>query len=155
MARTVARHDVPVILMHIKGKPEDMQQNPHYESLVSEILRYLRESISIARKAEIVVDKTIIDPGIGFGKSIEKGHNLKIINYLSEFKSLGRPILVGTSRKAFIGKILDADTTEREEGTAAAVSAAILNGANIVRVHNVEMIRKVVKVIDAIKNQNE
>ena len=101
------------------------------------------------------MDKTIIDPGIGFGKSIEKGHNLKIINYLSEFKSLGRPILVGPSRKAFIGKILDADTTEREEGTAAAVSAAILNGANIVWVHNVEMIRKVVKVIDAIKNQNE
>lgn len=155
MAQTAARLNVPVVLMHIKGTPENMQQNPHYEALISEILQYLRESISMAQETGIDVNNTIVDPGIGFGKSINNGHNLKIINKLSEFKCLGRPILVGPSRKAFIGKILDADPIEREEGTAAAVSAAILNGANIVRVHNVGMMRKVVRVIDAIKNQNE
>ncbi len=152
MARTVACLDVPVILMHIKGTPENMQQAPHYESLIFEITQYLRESIGMAQDAGIDIDKIIIDPGIGFGKSIDEGHNLKIIHRLSEFKDLGRPILVGVSRKAFIGRILDADVTEREEGTAAAVSAAVLNGANIVRVHNVGMIKKVVKVIDAIRN---
>lgn len=152
MARTAVRHNVPIILMHIKGTPENMQQAPHYESLISEIIQYLRESIETAQEAGINTDRIIIDPGIGFGKSIDEEHNLKIINRLSEFKNLGKPILVGLSRKAFIGKILDADVTEREEGTAAAVSAAILNGANIVRVHNVGMIKKVVKVIDAIKN---
>jgi len=153
MAHTIAVHDISVILMHIKGTPENMQQNPHYDALIPEIIEYLKESIEIAQNAGIDLDKIIIDPGIGFGKSVDDGHNLKIINGLSEFKSLGRPILVGPSRKAFIGKILDADVTDRDEGTAAVVSAAILNGANIVRVHNVGMIKKVVKVIDAIKNE--
>ena len=154
MARIAAHYDVPVVLMHIKDTPFDMQQAPHYESLISEIIQYLRESIEIAQKAGIDADKIIIDPGIGFGKSVDEGHNLKIINKLSEFKNLGKPILVGPSRKLFIGKILEVGVNEREEGTAAAVSAAILNGANIVRVHNVDMTRKVVKVIDAIKDVN-
>lgn len=153
MVEIASRHDVPVVLMHIKGTPENMQQNPCYESLISEIIEYLKDSIEMAEKAGIDPHKIIIDPGIGFGKSLDDGHNLKIINRLSEFKSLGKPILVGPSRKAFIGKILDADVTQREEGTAAAVSAAVLNGANIVRVHNVGMIKKVVRVIDAIKNE--
>ncbi|MEW6616693.1 MAG: dihydropteroate synthase [Thermodesulfobacteriota bacterium] len=152
MAESASRHDVPVVLMHMKGTPENMQQNPRYESLISEIIEYLKDSIDMAERAGIDPHKIIIDPGIGFGKSLDDGHNLKIINRLSEFRSLGKPILVGPSRKAFIGKILDADVTQREEGTAAAVSAAILNGANIVRVHNVGMIKKVVRVIDAIKN---
>ena len=152
MAEIASRHDVPVVLMHIKGTPENMQQNPCYVSVISEIIEYLKDSIEMAEKAGIDPHKIIIDPGIGFGKSLDDGHNLKIINRLSEFKSLGKPILVGPSRKAFIGKILNADVTQREEGTAAAVSAAVLNGANIVRVHNVGMIRKVVRVIDAIKN---
>ncbi|MBI4619739.1 MAG: dihydropteroate synthase [Desulfobacterales bacterium] len=154
MADSASRHDVPVVLMHIKGTPENMQQNPFYESLISEIIEYLKDSIEMAEKAGIDPQKIIIDPGIGFGKSLDDGHNLKIINRLSEFKSLGKPILVGPSRKAFIGKILDADVTQREEGTAAAVSAAVLNGANVVRVHNVGMIKKIVRVIDAIKNAN-
>lgn len=154
MAESAYRHDVPVVLMHIKGTPENMQQNPCYQSLIPEIIEYLKNSIEMAEKAGIDPHKIIIDPGIGFGKSLDAGHNLKIINRLSEFKSLGKPILVGPSRKAFIGKILDADVTQREEGTAAAVSAAILNGANMVRVHNVGMIKKVVRVIDAIKNAN-
>jgi len=152
MLEIVSRHDIPVVLMHIKGTPENMQQNPCYVSVISEIIEYLKDSIEMAEKAGIDPHKIIIDPGIGFGKSLDDGHNLKIINRLSEFKSLGKPILVGPSRKAFIGKILNADVTQREEGTAAAVSAAVLNGANIVRVHNVGMIRKVVRVIDAIKN---
>ena len=152
MAESACRHDVPVVLMHIKGTPQNMQQNPCYQSLIPEIIEYLKTSIEMAEKAGIDPHKIIIDPGIGFGKSLDDGHNLKIINRLSEFKSLGKPILVGPSRKAFIGKILNADVTQREEGTAAAVSAAILNGANMVRVHNVGMIKKVVRVIDAIKN---
>jgi len=152
MPEIASRHDIPVVLMHIKGTPENMQQNPCYVSVISEIIEYLKDSIEMAEKAGIDPHKIIIDPGIGFGKSLDDGHNLKIINRLSEFKSLGKPILVGPSRKAFIGKILNADVTQREEGTAAAVSAAVLNGANIVRVHNVGMIRKVVRVIDAIKN---
>ncbi|HCX90361.1 MAG: dihydropteroate synthase [Deltaproteobacteria bacterium CG12_big_fil_rev_8_21_14_0_65_43_10] len=152
MLEIASRHDIPVVLMHIKGTPENMQQNPCYVSVISEIIEYLKDSIEMAEKAGIDPHKIIIDPGIGFGKSLDDGHNLKIINRLSEFKSLGKPILVGPSRKAFIGKILNADVTQREEGTAAAVSAAVLNGANIVRVHNVGMIRKVVRVIDAIKN---
>jgi len=152
MLEIASRHDIPVVLMHIKGTPENMQQNPCYVSVISEIIEYLKDSIEMAEKAGIDPHKIIIDPGIGFGKSLDDGHNLKIINRLSEFKSLGKPILVGPSRKAFIGKILNADVTQREEGTAAAVSAAVLNGANIVRVHNVGMIRKVVRVIDATKN---
>ena len=152
MLEIASRHDIPVVLMHIKGTPENMQQNPCYVSVISEIIEYLKDSIEMAEKAGIDPHKIIIDPGIGFGKSLDDGHNLKIINRLSEFKSLGKPILVGPSRKAFIWKILNADVTQREEGTAAAVSAAVLNGANIVRVHNVGMIRKVVRVIDAIKN---
>ena len=153
MVETVARHDVPIVLMHIKGTPENMQQNPHYKSIMSEIIQYLEESIELALRGGIERSKIIVDPGIGFGKSLEDGHNLIILNRLSEFKSLGMPILVGPSRKAFIGDILDADVTDREEGTAAAVSAAVLNGANMIRVHNVGMIKKTVKVIDAIKNE--
>ncbi|MFH1624416.1 MAG: dihydropteroate synthase [Pseudomonadota bacterium] len=151
MAEIAAHYDVPIVLMHIRGTPLNMQQNPFYKSLTGEIIEYLRESIEMGERAGVDPDKIIIDPGIGFGKSLDEGHNLRIISKLSEFKSLGKPILVGPSRKAFIGKILDCDVTEREEGTAAAVSAAILNGANIVRVHNVGMMKKVVKVVDAIK----
>lgn len=152
MKVTAAKYDVPIVLMHMKGTPLNMQKDPRYESLISEIINYLRESIEIAKRAGIDPDRIIIDPGIGFGKSIKKGHNLEIIKRLSEFRTLGKPVLIGPSRKAFIGEILGADITEREEGTAAAVSAAVLNGANIVRVHNVGMVKRVVKVIDAVKN---
>ena len=151
MPDVIAYHDVPVVIMHIKGTPKDMQRNPVYEALIPEIMDYLREGIRIAAKAGIKEDKIIIDPGIGFGKTFE--HNLDIICNLNEFTLLGKPILIGPSRKAFIGKVLgDLPPTDRLEGTAAAVAISIFNGANIIRVHDVKEMVHVAKVADAIKN---
>jgi dihydropteroate synthase len=151
MPEVIAYHKVPVVIMHIKGTPKDMQQNPVYEALIPEIMEYLREGIRIAKRSGITEDKIIVDPGIGFGKTFE--HNLDIIHNLSTFTSLGKPILIGPSRKAFIGKILgDLPPTDRREGTAAAVAISIFNGANIVRVHDIKEMVHVAKVADAIKN---
>jgi dihydropteroate synthase len=150
MPKVVAKYGVPVIIMHIKGRPKDMQQNPVYEALIPEIMDYLRASIQLAKKSGIPDDRIIIDPGIGFGKTFE--HNLEIIKNLKEFTLLGKPVAVGVSRKAFIGKILgDVPPSERLEGTAAAVAISIFNGANIVRVHDVKEMAGVAKVADAIK----
>ncbi|GAQ94790.1 dihydropteroate synthase [Thermodesulfovibrio aggregans] len=150
MPSVVSKYRVPVVIMHIKGTPKDMQKNPHYEALIPEIIEYLRKSIVIAKQAGVDENMIIIDPGIGFGKLPE--HNLQIIKNLREFSNLGKPILIGVSRKSFIGKILnDAPPDERLEGTAAAVAASVLNGANIVRVHDVGFMAKVVKVADAVK----
>jgi len=150
MAGVVAEHKVPVVLMHIKGTPKNMQVNPEYEALIPEILDYLRVGIRLAVDAGVGEDMIIIDPGIGFGKTFE--HNLRILKNLHEFTLLEKPLLIGPSRKAFIGKILgNAPVSERMEGTAAAVAISIMNGANIVRVHNVKEMVKVVKVADAIK----
>ncbi len=152
MPDVVSEYKVPVVIMHIKGKPQDMQQNPVYEALIPEIIDYFRMGIIMATRAGISEDKIIIDPGIGFGKTFD--HNLEIINNLREFTFLEKPILVGPSRKAFIGKILgDAPATERLEGTAAAVSTSIMHGANIVRVHDVKEMLKVAKVTDAVKRE--
>jgi dihydropteroate synthase len=150
MAKTVAAHQVPVVVMHIRGTPKSMQLNPQYEALLPEIMDYLRTSIRIALDAGVDEQRIIIDPGIGFGKTFE--HNLRILNNLREFTLLGKPLLIGPSRKAFIGKILDnAPTSERLEGTAAAVAISIMNGAHIVRVHDVKEMVKVARVADAIK----
>ena len=152
MPDVVSEFKVPVVIMHIKGKPQDMQQNPVYDALIPEIIDYFRMGIKIATGAGISEDKIIIDPGIGFGKTFD--HNLEIINNLREFTFLQKPILVGPSRKAFIGKILgDVPATERLEGTAAAVSISIINGANVVRVHDVKEMVKVAKVADAVKRE--
>jgi dihydropteroate synthase len=149
MPKVVAKYGVPAIIMHIKGRPKDMQQNPFYEALIPEIMNYLRISIGLANKFGIPDDKIIIDPGIGFGKTFE--HNLEIIKNLKELTFLGKPIAIGVSRKAFIGKILgDIPSSERLEGTAAAVAISIFNGVNIVRVHDVKEMSKVAKVADAI-----
>jgi dihydropteroate synthase len=152
MPDVVSEYKVPVVIMHIKGKPQDMQQNPVYEALIPEIMDCFRMGIKIATGAGISEDKIIIDPGIGFGKTF--AHNLEIINNLYEFTLLEKPILIGPSRKAFIGKILgDVPATERLEGTAAAVSISIINGANVVRVHDVKETVKVAKVADAVKRE--
>jgi dihydropteroate synthase len=136
--------------MHIKGTPRDMQSNPYYEALIPEIMDYLRVSIGIATDAGIEGHRIIIDPGIGFGKTFN--HNLQIIKHLEEFTLLQKPIALGVSRKAFIGKILGgASPEDRVEGTAAAVAIAIFNGAHIVRVHDVKEVARVAKVADAIK----
>jgi len=149
MAGVAAEFDVPVVIMHIKGTPRDMQINPVYHDLIGEISDFLEEGISIALKAGVDEKKIIIDPGIGFGKTFE--HNLEIINRLYEFRPLGRPILLGPSRKSFIGKILDLPVGDRLEGTASAVAIGIMKGANIVRVHDVLPMVRVARVADAIK----
>ncbi|MBI5103042.1 MAG: dihydropteroate synthase [Nitrospirae bacterium] len=152
MPSVVARHGVPVVIMHMKGRPADMQINPSYGALIPEIIGFFRESIRIALDAGIGQDLIILDPGIGFGKTFN--NNLEIINRLAGFRILDKPLMIGTSRKAFIGKILDdAPPSERIEGTAATVTASILNGANIIRVHDVRQIARVAKVTDAIKRE--
>lgn len=148
MAGVVAEYGAPVVVMHIKGTPRDMQQNPTYRDLLSEIAAYLRKSIELATVAGISREKVIIDPGIGFGKTAQ--YNLKIIRRLRELTSLGQPILIGPSRKSFIGQVLDLPVEERLEGTAAAVALSILNGAHLVRVHDVKEMVRVARMTDAI-----
>ncbi len=150
MKRVIRDYKVPVVIMHIKGTTKDMQKNPQYESVIYEIIEYLRVRIMLATESGIHEDMIIIDPGIGFGKTPE--HNLEIIRGLEEFKSLKKPILIGPSRKAFIGRILDdAPPMERLEGTLSAIAISVFNGANIVRVHDVKETLKVVRVADSIK----
>ncbi|HHW21115.1 dihydropteroate synthase [Thermodesulfovibrio thiophilus] len=150
MPEIVNRYKVPVIIMHINGTPRNMQQKTCYEALIPEIIEYLRYSIIIAKQAGVDENMIIVDPGIGFGKLPE--HNLEIIKNLRVFSNLGKPILIGVSKKSFIGRILNERSPEkRVEGTASAVAISVLNGANIVRVHDVEFMTKVVKMADAIK----
>lgn len=150
MADLIAQRKVPVILMHMRGTPKDMQNDLHYDSLIPEILTYLSQSIDRAETTGVNPRKIVIDPGIGFGKSAED--NLRIIRNLSEFKILVKPILLGTSRKSFIGKILNNEEGDRLEGSIASVVAGIINGANIVRVHDVKETKKAVLITDAIKS---
>jgi dihydropteroate synthase len=150
MAHVVADYNVPVVLMHMRGTPLTMQKNTRYTSVVDEIRDFLQERIDSAVTQGIAPEKIIIDPGIGFGKSLENG-NLVILKKLSAFAGLGRPILVGTSRKAFIGKLLGAEPHAREEGTAATVAIAIYNGAHFIRVHDVRGMRQVALVAEAIR----
>ncbi|MDA8106970.1 MAG: dihydropteroate synthase [Nitrospiraceae bacterium] len=152
MAGVVSASKVPVVVMHIKGSPRNMQQSPVYEALIPEILDYLRGSIAIALEAGVSEEKIIIDPGIGFGKTFD--HNLEILHNLNRFALLGRPILIGPSRKAFIGRILDnAPPQERIYGTAAAVAISIMKEANIIRVHDVMEMVQVARVADAVKRE--
>ncbi|MDW8002265.1 MAG: dihydropteroate synthase [Deltaproteobacteria bacterium] len=149
MAKVAAEFDVPVVIMHIKGKPEDMQISPHYNDVVGEIKEYFRERIEYAKSQGIREENIIIDPGIGFGKRVED--NLKILKSLSDFKEFGRPILIGTSMKSFIGVVTNSPLTERLPGTLASVAISIWNGADIVRVHHVKETKKVVDLVHAIK----
>jgi dihydropteroate synthase len=150
MLGVVAERGVPVILMHMKGRPKDMQVDPSYDDLLTEIHAFFEERIGTAEKGGVAPEKIVIDPGIGFGKTVT--HNLLILKHLSSFESLGKPILVGTSRKSFIGNILQAEVEQREEGTAATVAVGICNGAHMVRVHDVSKIAPVVRMTDAILN---
>jgi dihydropteroate synthase len=148
MAEVVAKYNVPVILMHMKGEPFTMQENPYYKNVIKEIIQFLKERIGFSVSRGIKEENILIDPGIGFGKRLED--NLKIINELKKFGSLGKPIVLGVSRKSFIGKTLGLPTEERLFGTAASVTAAIMNGANILRVHDVAEMSQVIKMTDAI-----
>ena len=149
MAAVVAEAGVPVVLMHMRGAPATMQRAPRYRSVMGELLRFFRERITAAEAAGIDRRRIILDPGIGFGKTLR--HNLEILQRLDALAELGQPILVGPSRKAFIGRLLDLPVGERFEGTAAAVAAAVLHGARLVRVHDVAAMARVVRVADAIR----
>ncbi len=150
MAETVANYRAPVILMHSKGLPKTMQENPSYTSLIQNISDSLLQSVKFAKKAGIPDDQIVLDPGIGFGKTVDD--NFKIIAHLNEFVSLGFPILMGVSRKSFIGKSLNCNEENRIFGTAAAVSACIMNGAKIIRVHDVKAMHDVATIVDRIKS---
>jgi dihydropteroate synthase len=158
MADVAVEYGVPVILMHMLGNPKTMQREPKYNNLIQEIKAFLENAVKQAENHGIPKSKIIIDPGIGFGKTFE--HNILLIKHLNEFKSLDVPILIGTSRKAFIRNILkdpsagdmNPDATAVETGSQASIAAAVLNGAHIVRVHEVANTRSTVKIIDAIRN---
>lgn len=149
MVTVASEAGVPVVLMHMKGTPETMQDQPLYEDLISELLDFLGEAKQRAVSGGIREELVILDPGIGFGKTFDD--NLKIIRDLSRLRTLQSPILVGSSNKAFIGRILDKEPDERDAGTMATVAAAVLNGAHILRVHNVRKAVETIKVIDAIR----
>ena len=149
MAEVIAEHSASVVIMHIKGTPKDMQTNPEYDDVVREVYDYLSKSVESASNSGI--KQIMIDPGIGFGKTAN--HNLELLNRLEELRGIGVPILIGVSRKSFIGTILDTPVDARLEGTAAAVTASILHGADIVRVHDVREMRRVARVADAIRRQ--
>jgi len=144
----VAERGVPLILMHMRGTPRTMQEHPHYDDLMGEIVAHLRQGMALAVEAGVREEQLILDPGIGFGKTLE--HNLEILRRLGELRSLGRPILLGTSRKRFIGTLLDAPVGERVFGTAATVALGIARGAHIVRVHDVAPMRQVARITDAV-----
>jgi len=147
MATIAAKYDTPVIVMHMKGTPKNMQEHPTYHDVIEEINTFFHERITLARNAGI--KNVILDPGIGFGKTLE--HNLLILKHLDAFTTHGRPLLVGPSRKSFIGMITGLPAQERLEGTIAAVAVAVMNGAQIVRVHDVKECKRAIRVTDAIR----
>jgi len=148
----VANYDAAIILMHTSGRPRDMQEDISYNSLIEDIISYLKGSMDKAMSFGIEFESIVVDPGIGFGKTVE--NNLEIIRKLSDFSVLGRPVMIGTSRKSFIGKLLgDLPVGNRLEGTAATVAVSIMNGASIVRVHDVGQMKLVARIADAIYNK--
>jgi len=153
LLKMVARYDAAIVLMHMgKGSPRTMQRQIHYQNILDDILNSLRDSIEKCLEIGIKSDRIVIDPGIGFGKTAE--HNLLIMNRLEAFQKLHYPILLGTSRKSFIGHVLDKPVDQRDMGTAATVSVGIINGAHILRVHDVKKMTDVARMTDAIINLN-
>ncbi len=157
LAAVVAKHNAPVILMHNRSNPASVEvkaqlgnayTGAEYDNLIEDVKRELMDSATIARRAGIPDERIILDPGIGFGKTV--AHNLELIRRLDEIRALGFPVLLGPSRKSFIGYTLDLPASERVEGTAAAVAIGITRGADIVRVHDVHPISRVVRMADAI-----
>lgn len=142
----------PVILMHMQGTPRDMQDDPRYDDVVRDIARFLRERAAFAREAGVDPTRIVIDPGIGFGKTVE--HNLEIIRRIEEFSSLGYPVLLGPSRKRFIGEVLNRPVEERLLGTAATLAFAISRGVDMVRVHDAEQMVEVVRMADALAGKH-
>ncbi len=151
MADTVRRLGVPVVLMHMKGRPRTMQKNPRYGEVITEILVFFRERVDWALKKGVLREKVILDPGFGFGKT--PWHNIELTRRLWEFKVLGFPLLYAPSRKSTLGLLTGGlSPCDRLEATAAAVTAGVLAGADFVRVHDVQSMVRVVKIADAIRN---
>jgi dihydropteroate synthase len=150
MAGVVADSGAGAVLMHTRGGPREMQKDTEYRDIVSEVIAFLDGALARADRAGIGRSRLVVDPGIGFGKSVSG--NLEIIRRLGEFARIGRPLLIGTSRKSFIGALLDRDVDGRLMGTAATVAAAVLNGASVIRVHDVAAMRDVAAVSLAIRN---
>ena len=148
MASVAAKYQASVVLMHMQGTPKTMQMNPSYKNVTEDVKQFLLERVKAAVDAGI--RQIIIDPGIGFGKKFE--HNIQLLKELQLLTSLGYPLLVGVSRKSFLGTILNVPPDDRIEGTAAAVTASIMNGANIIRVHDVKEMKRVAMVSDILKS---
>ncbi len=146
MRDVVAKYGASVVVMHMQGEPKTMQVSPTYNDVVADIKAFFQERIAQARQAGI--EDIILDPGIGFGKTIE--HNLQILKRLHEFSDLGFPIMIGVSRKSFIGNIAGLPVTERIEGSLAAASIAVMNGVNIIRAHDVKETKRALQIVDAI-----
>jgi len=151
MIDLVVSAQVPVIIMHMLGTPRDMQINPTYHDVVAEVKQFLAERLDFAEKAGAQRSQIVVDPGIGFGKTVR--HNLLLLKHLDELHQLQTPLLVGPSRKSFIGKVLGLDDpADRVFGTAAVAAQCVAAGAQIIRVHDVKQICQVIKIIDAVRN---
>ena len=153
MAHLAARTKVPVVLMHMQGRPQDMQVAPRYNNVVLEIKNFLAQRRDFALSHGIAAENIILDVGIGFGKTIS--HNLELIRRLDEFHDLGCPLLLGVSRKAFIGRILDLPAPERDIGSLGAIAVGLTRGAQIIRTHNIALARQLSKIIEAILYNQE
>jgi dihydropteroate synthase len=147
IAQVTARFEAACVLMHMQGTPATMQEDPRYDDLMGQIAQFLSSAIRTAEAAGIGPDQIAVDPGIGFGKTT--GHNLAILRHLPELRVLGKPILVGPSRKGFIGRVLDLPVEDRLEGTLAAAAYAVAQGARILRVHDVRPVVRAVKLVEA------
>ncbi len=148
MVSLLSGKDIPIVIMHINGKPKTMQKNPTYNDLIEDVKDFLSNQAKIAERNGIKKSHIILDPGIGFGKTFN--HNFTILRRLNEICSLGYPVMIGPSRKAFIGDALCLPPDQRLEGTIATIVAGIMNGARIVRVHDVEEVRRAVTIIEKI-----
>ncbi len=146
--KIVVKGQVPVIIMHIKGTPQNMQKEPCYDDVVQEVYDFLKKQSDKVIDEGLDRSKVIIDPGIGFGKTVD--HNLKLLSNLAKFKELGFPVLIGTSNKSFIGALTGAEVDNRLPGTIASNCSAVAGGANILRVHEVAQVRQAVQVTEAV-----
>jgi dihydropteroate synthase len=152
MADVAAESGCFVVLMHMLGTPRTMQTAPRYADVVDDLKSFFEERIEFATSRGIARDRILVDPGIGFGKTVE--HNLELLRRLNEFGSLGCAILVGTSRKSFIGTVLGLPVDDRLEGTAGSAACAVMNGARVIRVHDVKQMTRVVRMVDAVLGRN-
>ncbi|KRT66600.1 MAG: dihydropteroate synthase, dihydropteroate synthase [Candidatus Dadabacteria bacterium CSP1-2] len=148
VAQIAAKWGAGLVLMHTSSHPYDMQLKTEYKSFIPDVINSLNRSIEIAESNGVNEKSIIVDPGFGFGKKVE--HNFTLLKYLNEFLVLDKPILIGTSRKSFIGRVLGASVEDRIEGTAATVAIGVMNGASIVRVHDVLYMKRVANIVDAV-----